>query len=385
MKHSLQQRVHEWRVGVSHTLATMYRELKTLSLRGPRARESLKAAVSVLLAVALAKALRLDDLWWVAFSGFMVMRTGFDETLRRGVYRIGGTVLGAALGVGAALVLANHPLGRIAWIFAISALTLYFAFLSRYGYAWLFLGITHVMVLAFAVLVPDSLTYFAKLRVADVAVGTAVCIAVSAAFTLAAGTHPRSFLQSLRGLLGTPVAAKVLNSGPRVRRRLFQHVSEAGLAMVCITALGYGFQMTSFAQASITVFAVMLLPITDFAANRHGAVTRKLIHRCVGCVLGGLLGIVLLLLTGHVPVLWWLALAVGVWLGQHLQGSGPDIGYIGTQFCLGYLTAFVHDAHLSESYTAAAERFAGIFSGLLILGLILFLSAVLTAPKQTAD
>lgn len=385
MKQSVRQQLHGWRDGASHTLAAVYQELKGLTWRGPRARESLKAALSVMLAVALARLLRLDDLWWVAFSGYMVMRSSFDETLRRGVYRVGGTVLGAVLGIGVALVLANHPLWRIAWIFIISAVTLYFAFLSRYGYAWLFLGITHVMVLAFAVLVPGSLTQFARLRIADVAVGTTTCIAVSAVFTLTAGTRPRSLLQSLRGLIGTPVAAKVLNSGTGVRRRLLQHVGEAGLAMACITALGDGFKMTSFAQASITVFAVMLLPITDFAANRYGAVRRKLIHRCMGCVLGGVAGILLLLLTGHVPLLWWLALAIGVWVGQHLQNSGPDIGYIGTQFCLGYLTAFVHDAHLSESYAAAAERFAGIFSGLLILGAILFLSAMLTAPKYQSD
>ncbi len=354
-----------------------------MSWRGPRARESLKAALSVMLAVALAKALRLDDLWWAAFSGYMVMRSSFDETFRRGVYRIGGTMLGALLGIALAPVMVDHPLWRIAWIFAFSALTLYFALLSRYGYAWLFLGITHVMVLAFAVLAPDATAHFAKLRVADVAVGTAVCVIVSAVFALAAGARPRSLLQSLRGLLGTPVADRLLGSEPGMRRSLLQHVGEAALAMACIAAFGYGFRMTAFTQASITVFAVMLLPIKDFTVNRRGAVTRKLLQRCLGCVFGGVAGMLLLLLTGHVPPLWWLALALGIWVGQYLQSSGPDISYIGTQFCLGYLTAFVHDVHLAESYAAAAERFAGILSGLLILGTILFLGTLLkTAPRQ---
>lgn len=94
-----------------------------------RARRSLDVALSVMLAVAVAKALRQDGLWWAAFSGYLVMRA----TFRRGLYRIGGTVLGAALGLGIASLVAGHPYWRMGWIFAFSALTLYFALLSRYG------------------------------------------------------------------------------------------------------------------------------------------------------------------------------------------------------------------------------------------------------------
>jgi uncharacterized membrane protein YccC len=384
MKRKFGPRMQASWVSFRATIASVCRELAGMSWRGPRARESLKAALSVMLAVALAKALRLDDLWWAAFSGYMVMRSSFDETFRRGVYRIGGTMIGALLGIALAPVMADHPLWRIAWIFAFSALTLYFALLSRYGYAWLFLGITHVMVLAFAVLLPDPVADFARMRVADVTVGTTACVIVSALFALLAGTHPRSFLQSLRGLLGTPVADRLMDSEPGMRRRLLQHVCEAALAMACITVLGYAFRLSAFTQASITVFAVMLLPIKDFTVNRRGAVTRKLLQRCAGCVLGGVAGLLLLLLTGHASLLWWLALATGIWVGQYLQSSGPDISYIGTQFCLGYLTAFVHDVHLAESYAAATERFAGILSGLLILGTILLLGKLSkAAPHQT--
>lgn len=87
---------------------------------------------------------------------------------------------------------------------------------------------------------------------------------------------------------------------------------------------------------------------------------------------------VLLLLTGHVPLLWWLVLAAGIWLGHYLRGSTLGIGYIGTQFCLGYLTAFVHDVHLAHGYAAARPHSrwsAGVRHGL-------SLGAVLTAPKR---
>lgn len=377
MRRRIRHRLRAWRIGIGYTAAAVRRELTTLSWRGPRARESLKSALSVVLAVALAKALKLDDQWWAAFSGYMVMRSSFDETLRRGVYRIGGTVLGAALGVALAPALTHHPLLWAAWIFLFSAVTLYFALLSRYSYAWLFMGLTHIMVLAFALLVPDTPMHLAGLRIADVAVGTAACVAVSALFALAAGTHPRTFVQSLRGLVGASGAARIFRVDPGIRRRLLQHIGEAGLAMVCVTALGYGFRAVTFTQASITVFVVMLLPIADFSANRRDAVARKMIHRCSGCLLGGVVGILLLLLTGHVPPLWWLALAGGAWVGQHVQGSGPQVGYIGTQFSLGFLTAFVHDTSVAESYAAAAERLAGILGGLAVLAAILSISGAL--------
>ena len=373
-----------WRDNMQRTAADVCLELRGLSWRGPRARESLKAALSVMLAVVLARMLRLDDLWWAAFSGYLVMRASFDETFRRGLYRMGGTALGAALGLGMAWLLADHPYWRIAWIFAFSALALYFALLSRYGYAWLLLGLTHVMVLAAAVLVPTALVGFAAMRMADVAVGTLACVMVSALFAVAAGAHPRTLLQSLRGWSSLP-ATRIGSLAPDVRQRLLQHVCEAALALVCVTAIGYGFRLNTFTQASITVFAVMLLPITDFSMHRRSAVTRKLLHRCLGCLSGGLVGLLLLLLTGHVPLLWWLALAAGIWVGHYLQGSTLGIGYIGTQFCLGYLTAFVHDTRLADGYTAAAGRLAGILGGLLVLGMVLSLGAVLTAAKRPDD
>jgi hypothetical protein len=54
-------------------------------LRGPRAKEGLKAVFSVLLAVGVATVFNLDDLSWAAFSGYMVMRGSIVETIPRGL------------------------------------------------------------------------------------------------------------------------------------------------------------------------------------------------------------------------------------------------------------------------------------------------------------
>jgi hypothetical protein len=63
----------------------LLREMRSLTLHGPRAKEGLKPVLSVLLAVSVATILNLDDLFWAAFSGYMVMRGSIAETIPRGV------------------------------------------------------------------------------------------------------------------------------------------------------------------------------------------------------------------------------------------------------------------------------------------------------------
>jgi uncharacterized membrane protein YccC len=353
-----------------------------LSLRGPRARESIKASLTVMLAVVLAKAFGLDDIWWAAFSGYMVTRSHFDESFRRGVFRVGGTALGAAFGLCIAAVATRHPVILVSSTFPIASLTIYKALVSRYSYAWLFAGITTVMVLAFAVLTPTHIVRFALLRIADVAAGTVACLVVSALFELTRPSPPDVFSQSFHSLAGTPGAAIAAATMPTMRRRLLRHACEGALAVVGVASLGCWLKLHSFAQASITIVAVMVVPFSEFAEDRYTTMTRKMIQRVLGCLCGGLVGILMLLLTGQPPALWWLALPVGVWIGQHIQDGEETIGYFGTQFCLGYLTAFVHDPHVQTSYLPPAERLLGILTGLLFLGVILSGSAWVRFPKR---
>jgi len=86
------------------------RELRSLKLHGPRAREPLKVVLSVLLAVTAASLLRLDDLSWAAFSGYMVMRADVAVTVPRGLMRIAGTIGGALIGLLLAPAVADAPL-----------------------------------------------------------------------------------------------------------------------------------------------------------------------------------------------------------------------------------------------------------------------------------
>ncbi len=364
----------KWYTTASSIPSALMRELALLSLRGTGAREPLKASLSIMLAILLALTLGLDDIWWAAFSGYMVIHARFEESLRRGVFRIGGTAIGAVLAIYVAATFAGSAVIIILWIFLISLLTIYQALVSRFGYAWLFGGCTHVVVLAFAITTCADISHLVIMRIANVAVGAVACIAVSVLFELVWPSQPNVFFGAVRGLADVPIPGITVVTQREARLLLLRHAFEGALAVALVTSLGYYFKIDSFAQASISIFAVMVMPFTDFSKDRRGAVIRKTIHRAVGCLCGGIVGILMLFVTGHFLPLWWLALPTGVWIGRHVQIGKEGLGYFGAQFCLGYLTAFVHDPNLLENYHAPVERLLGVVTGLFLLGVILFVS-----------
>jgi len=72
-------------------------ELSLLAFRGPRGLEALEAALSVTLAILAALAMHSDNPWWAGLSAFMVPRASLAVTLSRGLMRIVGSVVGAAI------------------------------------------------------------------------------------------------------------------------------------------------------------------------------------------------------------------------------------------------------------------------------------------------
>src|ERR1700691_5842907 len=130
------------------------RELQALTCHGPRAREPLKAVLSVLLAVIVATILRLDDLSWAAFSGYMVMRADIAESFPRGLMRTAGTVGGALVGLLLAPTVADTPALLMLGLFLVCWIGTFQALTSRYSYAWLFFGLTAGMVMTESLAAP---------------------------------------------------------------------------------------------------------------------------------------------------------------------------------------------------------------------------------------
>ena len=112
-------------------------ELSLLAFRGPRGLEALEAALSVTLAILAALAMHSDNPWWAGLSAFMVTRASLAVALSRGLMRIAGSVLGAAIGVIVLGLFVYQPLPFCLCLFLVTFIGCFGFAISRFSYAWL--------------------------------------------------------------------------------------------------------------------------------------------------------------------------------------------------------------------------------------------------------
>lgn len=122
------------------------RELASLTWRGPPARTAAAAVLSVWLALLVGRALHVQDSYWAAFSGFMVLRASAEQSVLRSALRLVGTAAGAALAVAAAPLVAGADWRVSLVMLPVVGVTLWLSLTARFSYAWLLAGITFVLV-----------------------------------------------------------------------------------------------------------------------------------------------------------------------------------------------------------------------------------------------
>jgi len=341
-----------------HLVADVVRDIASWPVRGPRLVDEMECVVSVLLAIVFAHLAGAKNVGWAAFSGYMVMRSHVSESFRRGVLRIVGTAIGAALAWLNAGLLAS-----MAWLSlalgVVGAVTLYFALIRQRSYAWLLMGVTYVMVLADGMEHPgESLVTFARTRFIEVLIGTAACVLVSAVSTV---TIRRYALPAAGQGARAPTPA-----GLWWHRDAMTQAVQAGVALALLPTAWVWLHLGALSQAGVTIMAVMLVPLSSLTAGAN-ATTRKLVHRFAGCLLGGLLASGVLLAGHQLPVVMALGICVGVIVGRHIENGGSEIGYIGTQFVLVVLVVLVPDSYTHLNPQAALTRLVGILFGMVLL------------------
>jgi uncharacterized membrane protein YccC len=350
------------------------RELRALTLHGPRAREPLKAVLSVLLAVAVATALQLDDLSWAAFSGYMVMRADIAESIPRGLMRIMGTVGGALVGLLLAPAVADTPILLMLGLFVVSWIGAFQALASRYSYAWLFFGLTAGLVMTAALAAPTNVVHFAATRVAEIVVGTASCLVVAGLFASAgapAGTgaprNPAS-ISPFTGIRDAFREAWLRENGP-----LLVHSTRAALAVGLLPLVWRWFSIEDFSQTAVTSYLVMMVPAAAVLDRRYSPIYERMAHRTLGCLLGGGTAIICLGMFSNTVLLGVLALCAGIWIGYHIQIGNEGISYLGTQFVLGFLITFIQGPGPVTSIVPGLERLLGILIGSAMLCVLILL------------
>jgi uncharacterized membrane protein YccC len=330
------------------------RELRALFEPGARMVDEIECVLSVLLAIVFAHAISAHNISWAAFSGFMVMRGHVAESFLRGVLRIVGTAVGAVLAL--IIVPVVVPMAAAALVSAVvGGVTLYKALTARRAYAWLFVGLTFELILLDTLEHPSlAVTTLVTTRLLEVVAGTTACVIVSTLSTVTARRHwPAPPVPTSTGISWHPQAVR--------------HAAQGAVALALLPLVRFAFAVPELAQSSITIMAVMMIPVESIGTSGLAPVSRRLILRAIGCVSGGALAALFLFAAHGTPAVLVTGTCLGVILGRHIENGRTAIAYIGTQFTLATLVTLVPDSYADAQIGPALERLAGVFIGMVVL------------------
>ncbi|HEY9899602.1 MAG TPA: FUSC family protein [Pantanalinema sp.] len=218
------------------------RFLRRIDLDRPGAIYGLRIAVTAWVAFSLASLFHVQNAYWAAMAAWIVMQPTRGILVERGLYRIAGTLIGAAVGFemlhllhqGYALVFA---LG--AWMAGCAAMTYVFRRVQSYGA--LIAGITALVVVAPAIQ--------GGAETLEIAVSRTICTFIGVAVAIVGGmlfvpVSPRpAFLARMRGVASGAVAFAAHALGPHgaastreMARTLIQEMAELEQAQLVNTA-----------------------------------------------------------------------------------------------------------------------------------------------------
>jgi uncharacterized membrane protein YccC len=330
-------------------------EARAMITPGPRMVDALACIASVLFAIVLAHGIGAHMVGWAAFTAFVLMRGSPRETMLRGVLRIVGTAAGAGL----ALALVPSAAGSLPLSMLCAALIgglgLYGMLTAKRAYAWLLFGLTFEMILLDKLENPALDTIdFAQTRLLEVIAGTVACVAVSLTTAWLTRRQAESALPAdSPRMRWNPIAAR--------------HAAQAGLAIALLPLLHRFTGIPQLAQAGVTIMAVMIVPVTGLGASGLVPVSRRLLHRAIGCLSGAVMAITVLLVAhGSAPVLV-AGTCLGIWIGRHMETGSTQAPYIGLQFTLAILVVLVPDSYAQVAMEPGLQRLLSILVGMALL------------------
>jgi uncharacterized membrane protein YccC len=354
---------------LADAFAAFGRELGQIRFGDSRARESWKAILSVFLALFVAFSLfTVNDAFWAAFSAFMVPRASATETMKRGLYRIYGTIGGGLVGFLFAGIVANSAIGQLISMVLIGFFSIFQTQTSRYPYAWMFFGLTAELILSLTIGSPREVTPFVAIRVAEIMIGVGACVLVSLLF------------EALWPINEEPAASPASEDIPVWRGWLSKSwVDDHRLALVHATrgaiAIGLLFfiwriiELTNFLDSAVSAYLVLLVPAAPIRKADESAIVGRGMQRLTGCFLGGVFALAILSGFKDSTPMWIMGLAIGVWIAAWVQ-NGKGASYAGSQFALALFVTFVQGNGPPHDLLPAWLRFQGVLVGLFALGLV---------------
>ena len=359
-------------------------ELRLLEFRGPRGLEALEAALSVTLAVLAALAVHSDEPWWAGISAFMVTRASLSVVLSRGIMRVAGSAIGAAIGVIVVRLFVYQSLPFCLCLFIVACVGFFGFAISRFSYAWLIGAVTANLVMLMAFTEPQGVFTIAVDRVADVVIGTAASLLVCGLMP----APPNGGAPPAAGRLSPPPLAfwrrrwaAELQRWLDGKWRLVMHACRGALTVMLLPALATWLAPVSSVTIGLTAVMVMAVPTDVILEADTRTIVQRSAHRLIGCLLGALLGLACLFVVGGDFVLWTLLLLAGVWLCSQIQTGNTGVSYIGTQALFAFLMSLVQGQGPPLSIGPGFERLVGVMSGLSILFVITLIFSLIPASQ----
>jgi uncharacterized membrane protein YccC len=363
----------------------LYTEFRSFDFRGTRGVAALSAVLSVTLAVLAALVLHSDEPWWAAISAWMVGRSSLAAALSRGVMRIIGSAVGAAIAVIVIGLFVYDPLPFCLCLFALAFAGLIGFATSRHGYAWLIGAITGNLVMLIALEQPQITFTIAVNRVFDVTIGTAAALLIT--FLLPeASAVPSPALTSPTPpplLFWTRRHAEEFERWLREIWPLVWHACRGALTVMLLPLLITWLAPLSPSTMAVTSVAVMAVPTTAVVEPDARTIIQRAIYRLVGCGLGALMGLFCLYWVGSSLLLWLLLMMTGTWLSSQIQTGATGIGYVGTQAGFAFLLSMIQGQGPPLSPIPGLDRFAGIMAGLSVLLVITLAMSLLRLPHAS--
>jgi len=330
-------------------------ELSELTLTGPRARFALAAALAVGMAIVLALMLRLQAVYWAGISAFVCIQASHPQSMRKGLHRIWGTVLGAALALVLFPPVAFNQAGTLVLLFCAGSMAILGSLVSSYSYAWLLGGITMLMVILGALNDPTQTLDLAFNRSCEIIIGTSVSLAIAKLLLPSTATiaPPAPGWASLTGERGYMVS----------------HAMRTGLAVALVPIVWRMFELPDLSQMAISIGAVMAVPVlTGKADEDRRAVIERSVQRLLGCLIGGGLGL-LILLTPLAATFWsWLLLLmIGAAIAAQIETGRHGVPVIGVQAAVGLIVTLAQGWGPAVNLTPALDRVAGMIGAIMLL------------------
>ena len=302
-------------------------------------------AITCWLATLAAFALHLENPWWAAISAWVISSNDRSALLQKGILRIFGTILGCVIGLQLTGFLVGEAAGQILVLFLLGFVMNYMKSARAFGYAWVVGSVATLLLVSASITSTTPLIDVAFYRAAEISCGV-LSVFVTDLF-LRLGTDAKTTAKS---------CAKSIQTVSQEDRILISLAS--GLSAVSIPVLWLALNLPELTQSLVTALITL---DRDFAHTRiRGSL------RLLGCVAGGGLGLLFVLLGMNFFLWWSVALIFGLALFAGLHLSDSSWAYVGTQGGIAYIMTLITGNGSPNSLVPVTNRLGGMMFGVLV-------------------